>query len=190
MSFFAWFFFLFTSCGSEAIFLCVCRGCSFMPGYCPALCVHLEASRYTLMLELVYCSLVSTDDCILLELFSNVFLGYHVYLHSHCSFAFICALSMKSAECIIHCYLCVFRAQQLNVFEISGKYIFTNAILHEQELTCSIKQFASQNMVRPAEIICKKYLVLLVVLWGLYFISHGRLWLSHVSSVHDCFHRC
>lgn len=128
---FAFFFFLFTSCGSKTIFLFVWRDCSFM-----SFVYYLEAA---FMLELVYCSLVSTDDCILLELVSNVFLGYHIYPHSHCSFALICALSIRSAECIIHCYLCVFCAQQLNAFEISGKYILKNAILHEKELTFSIK---------------------------------------------------
>lgn len=115
------FFFLFTSCGSKAIFLCLWRGYSFMPGFCTALCVHLEAA---FMLELVYCSLVSTDDCILLELFSSVFLGCHIYPHSHCSFALMCALSIRSAECIIHSYLYVFCAQQLNVFDFREIHIY------------------------------------------------------------------
>lgn len=40
-----------------------------MPEYCTALCVHLEVG---LMLESLYRSHAITDDCILLELFSNV----------------------------------------------------------------------------------------------------------------------
>lgn len=36
-------------------------------------CVNYPEAAF--VLELVYCSLVSTDDCILLELVSNVFLG-------------------------------------------------------------------------------------------------------------------
>lgn len=69
------------------------------------------------------------------------FLGCCSYSHIYCSFssASICALSIRSAEYVIHCYLCVFCAQQIKVFEVSGKYVFTNAILHEQELNLLMK---------------------------------------------------
>lgn len=109
--------------------------------------------------------------------------------HSNCSFssALIFALSINSAECIIHCCLRVSYSQQVKVFEISWKYVFANHILHEQEFIYSGKEFALQSMICPEEMVqCR----LEVVLGGLYFIRGGFVFHSLLLFACDSLHRC